>query len=107
MTAKVTKSGGKRKAETTAAASTGAGAGADDDNSAADSDTKATKQSSSTGTDTGTSTTAAVAAVGSVVATKLSVADLEALSVPQLKAVLKERGLDVGGKKADLVARLQ
>ena len=29
------------------------------------------------------------------------------LTVPELKALCKERGLKVGGKKADLVARLQ
>ena len=31
----------------------------------------------------------------------------DAMKVPELKALLKERGLKVGGKKAELVARLR
>ena len=33
--------------------------------------------------------------------------DYDAMKVPELKALLKEKGLKVGGKKADLVARLR
>ena len=33
--------------------------------------------------------------------------DYDAMKVPELKALLKERGLKVGGKKAELVARLR
>ena len=31
----------------------------------------------------------------------------DTMKVPELKALLKERGLKVGGKKAELVARLR
>ena len=32
--------------------------------------------------------------------------DFSSMTVPQLKELLKEKGLTVGGKKAELVARL-
>ena len=40
-------------------------------------------------------------------AVPVATTDYDAMKVPELKALLKERGLKVGGKKAELVARLR
>ena len=40
-------------------------------------------------------------------AVPVATTDYDAMKVPELKALLKEKGLKVGGKKAELVARLR
>ena len=40
-------------------------------------------------------------------AVPVATTDYDTMKVPELKALLKERGLKVGGKKAELVARLR
>jgi len=52
-----------------------------------------------------TSTLSSEAAIGSSVASIN--ADIQQLTVPELKAMLRERGLPLGGRKVDLVQRLE